>query len=92
MPCYVEGNAHWVINHRKGGGYYLSVFIHSGVERTVAKGEVLLKDAETTVKVDFKGKEAKVLEGEGVLSCSKDGYVLTIPAGGWAFILIETKS
>ena len=87
FPCYVEGGLHWMVNEREGGGYYLSVFNHSGVERTLAEGEKILHEADKTVAVSFKGDvEPNVLEGLGTLSRDGDGYTLTVPAGDWAFI------
>lgn len=87
LPCYVEGNAHWLVNRCTTGGYYLSVFNHSGIERTVEKGEIRLPEAETTVIIQFKQNVCpKVCEGDGRLSGEDGVYRLTIPAGGWAFI------
>lgn len=87
LPCYVEGNAHWMVNKCESGGYYLTVFNHSGIERTVAKGEVELPEGITTVKLSFKDCTTPTLcEGNGELTAGNGTYQLTIPAGGWAFI------
>lgn len=87
LPCYVEGNAHWLINECTSGGYYLSVFNHSGIERTVQKGERQMDEAKTVVEISLKeNMQLCVCEGEGVLSIEDGKHYLTIPAGGWAFI------
>ena len=76
-----------MVNECKGGGYYLTVFNHSGVERSVEKGEYTLPEAEKTVTVSFKNEVSpSILEGKGKLS-NEDGVCrLTIPAGEFAFI------
>ncbi len=87
LPCYVEGNCHWLVNECISGGYYLTVFNHSGIERTVANGEVALPEAETTVTVELKnGRMPTLLEGNSTLKTENGAYKLTIPAGDWAFI------
>jgi hypothetical protein len=87
LPCFVEGDLHWMVNERMGGGYYLSVFNHSGVERSIEKGDVYLSEADQTVAVTFKGNvDPVVLEGKGSLCRDEEGYKLTVPAGDWAFI------
>ena len=87
LPCYVEGNCHWLVNECTSGGHYLTIFNHSGIERTVAKGEVKLPEAETTVTIEFKeGRNPTLLEGDSVLTTENGVYKVTIPAGDWAFI------
>ena len=87
LPCYVEGNAHWLVNARTSGGYYLTVFNHSGITRSVSEGEGVLPEAETTVTLSFAGAAAPVLlEGDGCLQYAEGAYRLTLPPGGWAFI------
>ncbi len=87
LPCNVEGNAHWLINERKGGGYYLTVFNHNGIETSLEFGERAILGAESVVKITFKNDaSAELLEGDGKMHCSGEEYYLTIPAGGWAFI------
>ncbi|MBE6631042.1 MAG: hypothetical protein E7624_09395 [Ruminococcaceae bacterium] len=86
LPCEVEG-FHWVINERDGGGYYLTVFNHIGVTRSMAAGEHLLPEATRSGKVRFKnGVVPTLLEGEGILTREGEDYRITIPAGGFAFI------
>ena len=87
LPCYVEGNAHWLVNERTTGGYYLTVFNHSGVCRSVAEGEYTLKEADTTVELTVNGIPV-LLEGDAKM-VEKDGkYYVTIHAGGFAFIRV----
>ena len=86
LPCYVEGCAHWLVNECFSGGYYLTVFNHSGVLRTVKDGEVLLSEASVTLSVSFKGKLPVLCEGDGALMENGEDYTLTLPAGGYAFI------
>lgn len=87
LPVYVDGGLHWMVNECKGGGYYLTVFNHSGVERSVEKGEYTLPEAEKTATVTFKGEVSPaLLEGDGKLSLENGTYRITIPAGGFAFI------
>lgn len=90
LPCYVEGNAHWLVNECKSGGYYLTVFNHSGIERTVAGGERELPEGESTLALTVKGTLVPTLcEGNGRLSNTGGAYAVTIPAGGWAFIKLN---
>ncbi len=87
LPCYVHGKAHFVINKNKSGGYYLTVFNHEGVNRTVRDGETLLSKATIEVTVTFRSDVVPSLcEGNGTLQKADGGYRLTLPAGGWAFI------
>lgn len=89
LPCYVTGNAHWLVNACTSGGYYLTVFNHSGIQRTVAEGEIKLSEAETTVKLHFKDEKIpKICAGNEILTkIDGDGdYELNLPAGEWAFI------
>ncbi|MBR4942152.1 MAG: hypothetical protein IKZ19_09165, partial [Clostridia bacterium] len=48
LPCYVHGGLHWTVNRRTGGGFYLAVFNHSGVCRSVEEGEYVLPGSEVT--------------------------------------------
>lgn len=87
LPCFVNGSCHWLVNKCTSGGYYLSIFNHSGIERTVANGEVQLPEAETTVTIEFKdGRMPALLEGNSILINENGVYKVTIPAGEWAFI------
>ena len=87
LPCYVEGGLHWMINKCANGGYYLTVFNHSGVKRSIAEGEYTLPEEEKTVEITFKENVLpQVCEGNGKLSLKDGKYLLTVPAGDWAFI------
>ena len=87
LPCYVDGGLHWLVNHCTRGGYYLSVFNHSGVVRRVSEGEYTLPEAQKTVSLTFQNHAVPTLcEGDGFME-EKDGtYMLTVPAGGYALI------
>ncbi len=87
MPCYVEGGVHWLVNHCLSGGYYLTVFNHSGVERRVESGEKLLREAEKQAEISFGAAAVPhMLEGDAQFSMENGKGYLTLPAGGWAFI------
>ena len=89
LPCTVDG-LHWFVNKRVGGGYYLTVFNNIGIERTVEKGEIRLPEATRTAKVVFKNRAIPVLlESDGTLTPNGNDYILTLPAGGYAFIYFE---
>ena len=85
LPCYVEGNAHWLVNERVGGGYYLTIFNHSGICRSVAGGETKLAEATTMVELTVNAVPV-LLEGDGKLERRNGKYYATIPAGGFVFI------
>ena len=87
LPCYVDGGLHWMVNRCDNGGYYLTVFNHSGVERSVVEGERYLPEATQTVTLTFQnGSIPKLLEGNGILTSSEGSYQLAVPAGGFAFL------
>ena len=88
LPCYVHGGLHWMVNRRIGGGYYLTVFNHSGVTRSVAEGESIIPGSEITAKVTFASSDAspRVLEGGGRLTIENGSYTLTVPGGDWCLI------
>lgn len=86
LPCEVEG-FHWLVNECESGGYYLTVFNNIGIERTVKDGEIALQEGERRGKIHFKTDTVPVLlEGNGNFQKTEDGYELTLPAGGFAFI------
>lgn len=88
LPCYVEGGLHWTVNERTGGGYYLALFNHSGVCRSVEKGEYVLPEAEVSAKISFASANAspKVLEGGGKLESENGEYRITLAGGDWCLI------
>ena len=66
------------------GTYNLLLTNNSGVSRTVAQGEQLLPEADTTVTITPKNNRGlTVLAGNGYLTLDKDRYRAEIPAGGW---------
>jgi hypothetical protein len=88
LPCYVEGGAHFVVNECTEGGYYLSIFNHSGIRRTVADGESILPEAKKALSITFKNECApKVVFGEAALEKNGDAYHLTL--GGGDFVMIH---
>lgn len=90
LPCYVEGNCHWLVNECTGGGYYLTVFNHSGIERTVERGEVELPEATSVLTLTIKdGRVPTLCDGNGTMYIDDGAYRLTVPAGGFCFIKIS---
>lgn len=84
MPCTVKGNIHSLVNKRDDGSYYLMLLNNSGIERTIEKGELVLPNATSTVKVNCKGKPLTKLEGDGKIESIRNGeYEISVPAGGW---------
>ena len=83
MPCEVHGNVHWMVN-RTENGWLLIIFNHSGIHRSVEKGEYTLPDSEEHVTVSIKNNSPMQFE-EGDAAFSKDGdaYHITVPAGGF---------
>lgn len=87
LPCYVERGLHWMINECKNGGYYLTIFNHSGVMRSAEKGEYTLPEADKTVEITFKeNARPALLEGNGELLCENGKYFAAVPAGEFVFI------
>ena len=90
LPCYVEGDLHWIVNKRESGGYYLTVFNHSGVIRRVSEGEYTLPEADASVRLTLRtAADPVVLEGRGTLTREGEEYLLTVPAGDFAFIRLR---
>ena len=86
LPVKVEGGLHHVINRRSGGGYYLTVFNHSGIERSVKGGEATLPDTERTVSVTLRdGGSLTHLEGDATLTEQAGTYSLTVAPGSFFF-------
>ncbi len=86
LPCFVSGGLHWMVNRKPEGGYYLVIFNHSGVERTVAGGEHTMPEADKTVSVQLHTDTAlRRLEGTEQVCFENGGYSITVPAGDWFF-------
>ena len=87
LPCYVEGKIHWMVNERKGGGYYLTVMNHAGVLRTLEEGETTRPEKAKTTKLTFqKDATPKLLEGAARLTQENGEWFLTVEPGDFAFI------
>lgn len=85
LPCYVEGGLHWMVNQAEDG-YYLAIFNHSGVKRTVAEGEYILPGTEKTVTLRINGcYPLQVLEGNATVEKNDCEYRITVPGGDWMF-------
>lgn len=86
LPCKVTGGLHYLVNQVADGSYYLMIFNHSGVSRTVAEGEHLLHEEDKTVTVTCKdNRKLTALESDGTLSYENGIAHVTVPAGGWFF-------
>ena len=86
LPCKVSGGLHYLINEKDGGGYYLSVFNHSGVTRSKAEGENVLPEAAATVEIDVKSStHLKRLEGSENIEYRDGKYYVTVNGGDWFF-------
>ena len=88
LPCFVEGGAHFVVNECTEGGYYLSIFNHSGIRRTVADGESILPEAKKELRITFKN-ECTPEVVYGTASLEKDGNAYALTLGGGDFVMIK---
>ena len=87
LPCSVEGDIHWMVNECTSGGFYLTLFNHSGVTRRVEEGEKIDPESTVTVSVTFKnGAVPTLLEGDAELEKAEDRYRVSIKGGSFAFI------
>lgn len=86
LPCRVEGEAHYLINKCGDGGYYLTVFNHSGVVRSLEEGEYVLPEATHTVAVELdKGHTLTPLEGSKNITFEDGKYYITLEGGDYFF-------
>ncbi len=86
LPCTVTGGVHWMVNACSDEGYYLIIFNHSGVMRTVDRGEYTLPEATATAEVTIRsGRELTRLEGSSAITRIGNRYMLSIEPGGWFF-------
>ncbi len=93
LPVVIDGGASMQLT-RNGDTYYLLLLNNSGVERSVAKGEVLLPEGEITVNATLthalSGKSLTQSEGNATAEPNADGtYRITIPSGGSFFAQIK---
>lgn len=87
LPCFVEGGAHFVVNECTEGGYYLSIFNHSGIQRTVADGESILPEAAKTLSITFKNAcTPSVVYGTATLQKNGDAYTVALAGGDFVMI------
>ena len=85
LPCKVEGGLHWMVNKCEDK-YYLAIFNHSGISRSVAEGEKVIPGSEKTVKVTLKpGRYLKALEGAEISNAENGVYHIKISGGDWFF-------
>ena len=85
LPCTVRGGLHWLVT-QKDDSYYVAIFNHGGVIRSVAEGERVLPEATVTATLELKqGRTLQPLEGSKRLSCDNVRYFITIPGGDWFF-------
>lgn len=86
LPCRVDGGFHVVVNKRGEDGYYLSVFNHSGVTRSVAEGEKVLPEAEKIAVITLKdGRILTPLEGSDKVVFKNGKYHVILGGGEWFF-------
>lgn len=83
MPCTVEGGVHWFVN-RAEGRWLLVAFNHSGIHRSVEKGELALPGEERRIRIRLKNSRfLRLLEGNTDISYVDGAYEAVIPPGGW---------
>ena len=71
-----------MVNRRIGGGYYLVIFNHSGVVRSVADGEYTLPEADEPVAVLFSpAAEPQLCEGKVSLEKNGEGFIKAMWCG-----------
>lgn len=88
LPCRVDGGFHYLLNEAEDG-YYLSVFNHSGIVRTVETGELVLPEATKTATITIKdGKCLLPLEGNTDVRLENGKYFVNLKGGEWLFAKI----
>lgn len=88
LPCRVDGGFHYLLNEAEDG-YYLSVFNHSGIVRTVEMGELVLPEATKTATITIKdGKCLLPLEGNTDVRFENGKYFVELKGGEWLFAKI----
>lgn len=84
LPCYVDG-LDWLVSTDEKGNRYVSIFNHEGNERSIEKGDTLLKEADKTVTLTFREKTEIEVVVEGYCPVDiqrKDDktYLVHVPA------------
>ena len=86
LPVDVRGKIHYFVNRTKNG-YYLTLMNNTGVYRSVKDGEILAKEADSTVEIDIKSLSSLTkLEGDGDIYYDNGKYYAHVPAGTYMFI------
>ena len=89
LPCKVEGGFHYLLNECESGGYYLSIFNQSGVQRTQARGDEILPSATKTAVISLKANGKLLpLEGNKNVEFDNGKYRVTLQGGDWLFAKI----
>lgn len=85
LPCSVQGGAMKQFTRRSDNSYYLLLTNNSGIERSVEKGERVMREADSTISVRIKEGFSFLKEcGEGTIHRISDKeYVVELPAGSW---------
>ena len=86
LPCIVEGGLHYMVNRRGDDAYYLTVFNHSGVQRSVQGGETIAPGSEMTAIITLKdGRTLEALEGSRDVELRDGKYYVKVGGGDWFF-------
>ena len=91
LPIKVEGAVSKQFTKNDEGTVYMMLLNNSGIERSVANGEVKLPEATEKVTIDLKAmKNFTALETDGEYKVLENGKIeVTIPAGGYFFASME---
>jgi hypothetical protein len=88
LPCRVDGGFHYLLNEAEDG-YYLSVFNHSGIVRTVETGDSVLPEATKTAIITLKDDKTLLpLEGNTDVRLENGKYFVELKGGEWLFAKI----
>lgn len=88
MPCFADSLC-WLVSSDKSGRRYLTILNNEGNERSLEKGDIILKEADRRVKITFNSSvEPKLIKsGAGRVDVEKTDdfvYCANIPAAGFA--------
>ena len=87
MPCSVDGNISWILNHTGKGSWVLGLFNNEGVDRNMEHGDVFMHEADTTATIAAKGRLLDVLYGDkDALKHEENIWRYDIPAGQCALL------
>lgn len=91
LPIKVDGTVMKQFTKNAEGTVYMMLLNNSGIERSVANGEIRLPEATETAVIDLKDmKNFKALETDGEYKVLESGKIeVTIPAGGYFFASME---